>query len=115
MDLREFIKTIKNPASGYTTSKGHIIEIRIESLKKDPEYYYYDNGEKVDNSKPRPCIKCGKMSTKEGYDACLGELPGVKFACCGHGDEGYIEFNNGIKIRGKYKVILIKYVLQLFQ
>ncbi len=25
------------------------------------------------------------MPTPEGYDACLGKLPDVVYACCGHG------------------------------
>lgn len=35
------------------------------------------------------------------HDPCLGELPGVKYACCGHGGRsgsptvGYIYFDNG--------------------
>jgi hypothetical protein len=45
----------------------------------------------VDNKAPitveRPCIRCGKMPTPEGFDACLGYIPGVKSACCGHGIE----------------------------
>ena len=33
-------------------------------------------------------------------DPCLGMLPGVNFACCGHGtDNGYIAFENGVTIR----------------
>lgn len=43
----------------------------------------------------RPCIRCKQMPTKEGYDACLGKLDGVKNACCGHGVEGrYIQYIN---------------------
>jgi len=39
----------------------------------------------------RPCPKCGKMPTDEGYDACLGHINRVKMACCGHGvTDGYI-------------------------
>ncbi len=33
-----------------------------------------------------PCPLCGKVRTREGYDACLGELPGVANACCGARD-----------------------------
>ena len=48
-----------------------------------------------------PCVKCGKLPTKEGYDPCLGTLPGVIDACCGHGvKEAYIIFGNGVTIRG---------------
>lgn len=45
------------------------------------------------------CPKCNKKPTKEGHDPCLGELPGVKAACCGHGvDKGYIFFEDGVHI-----------------
>lgn len=45
------------------------------------------------------------MPTKEGYDACLGRLPGVVAACCGHGvDDGYILFENGVNIRGHFNI-----------
>ena len=33
----------------------------------------------------RPCTRCGRMPTPEGYDACLGHIEGVTSACCGHG------------------------------
>lgn len=65
--------------------------------------YYLDTVE--DTSEPRPCTKCGKMPTHEGYDACLGKLPGVSAACCGHGvEEGYILFVNGTTIRGRFTI-----------
>ncbi len=37
-------------------------------------------------------------------DPCLGWLPGVEFACCGHGarggfPQGYIAFTNGRVVR----------------
>lgn len=41
-------------------------------------------------------------------DACFGGmLPGVKFACCGHGSEngGYIVFDNGVVVRGVFSSI----------
>lgn len=49
------------------------------------------------------CPECGMTRGADGHDPCLGELPGVKFACCGHGKkgycEGYIYFENGKIIR----------------
>jgi len=48
-------------------------------------WIYADNKESIKIE--RPCIRCGRMPTEEGYDACLGKLPNVKFACCGHGIE----------------------------
>lgn len=44
---------------------------------------YVDTGELADHD--RPCIRCGKLPTPEGYDACLGFVFGVVSACCGHG------------------------------
>jgi hypothetical protein len=34
-------------------------------------------------------------------DPCLGVLPGVSYACCGHGvaEKTYIAFENGVVIR----------------
>ena len=48
----------------------------------------------------RPCISCGEQPV-EGHDACLASLPGVDFACCGHGDPrtAYIKFENGVIVR----------------
>jgi len=68
---------------------------------------YSDNHEPIDCSEKRLCPKCQKFPTKEGHDACLGTLPGVKFACCGHGQagQGYIMFNNGVVLRGTFTKI----------
>jgi hypothetical protein len=49
------------------------------------QWRYADNNQIV--SEERPCIRCGKMPTKEGHDACLGKLNSVSHACCGHGVE----------------------------
>ena len=49
------------------------------------DWRYSDNDKIVDDS--RACKRCGSMPTKEGYDACLGYIGGVKSACCGHGVE----------------------------
>lgn len=49
----------------------------------------------------RPCAKCGAVMDDHSPDYCLGNLPGVNNACCGHGqrNESYIRFTNGIVIR----------------
>lgn len=46
----------------------------------------------------RSCKICKKTLTYGKPDPCLGMLPGVEFACCGHGetDMGYVKFENGI-------------------
>jgi len=53
------------------------------------------------------CPKCGKKRSKDGHDPCIANLPGVEYACCGHGlpnKQGYITFENGIVIRGNFKM-----------
>lgn len=47
------------------------------------------------------CARCLKPYTAgRQVDPCLGQLPGVAAACCGHGaDDGYVMFNNGVIIR----------------
>jgi hypothetical protein len=62
-----------------STQRGHKIIYIVD------KWVYADTGEDIE--KERSCIKCGKMPTKEGHDACMGKLPNVKFACCGHGIE----------------------------
>jgi hypothetical protein len=65
--------------------------------KKTKKWYYYDGTEA---DKPKKCPKCHKLPDENEHDACLGNLPGVKNACCGHGGhEGYIQFENDVIIR----------------
>ena len=53
-------------------------------------WVYMDN-KTITTKIERPCIRCERMPTKEGYDACLGKIEGVISACCGHGvEKGYI-------------------------
>ena len=54
-----------------------------EVIYKDGQWVYADTGELI--TKKRPCVRCGQPATTEGHDACLGQIPGVKHACCGHG------------------------------
>lgn len=70
--------------------RGHKIEY-IEGRG----WVYADDKTPIDRE--RPCKRCGKMPTPEGYDFCLGYIPGgVKSACCGHGvEKGFIMYNSG--------------------
>lgn len=36
---------------------------------------------------PRRCPECDELPTAEGDDPCIGHIPGVYSACCGHGIE----------------------------
>jgi len=58
--------------------------------------WVYEDGTPADID--RPCKKCGKMPTPEGYDACLGYVEGVSSVCCGHGvEEGYVIMNSEVQ------------------
>ena len=50
---------------------------------KEFGWVYEDTLQSIDIM--RPCARCGRKPTPEGYDACLGKLEGIKSACCGHG------------------------------
>lgn len=58
----------------------------------------------------RPCGHCGRHDTAEGHDACLGTLPSVMNACCGHGrpSEAYIQYPDGSDLRGTAAIAEIK-------
>jgi hypothetical protein len=49
----------------------------------DPEWKWADTLMPIDDD--RPCARCNKPPTKEGYDACTGHMPGKTSVCCGHG------------------------------
>ena len=47
------------------------------------------------------CPACGLKRGDDLCDPCLGHLPGVRWACCRHGEKealGYIEFLNGTRV-----------------
>ena len=46
------------------------------------------------------CPACGLARGPSLHDPCIENLPGVDFACCGHGQHsGYISFEDGTVIR----------------
>jgi len=58
--------------------RGHL------AFSEDGETWLYkDTGKPIADD--RACPRCSKMPTPEGCDACLGYIPGVEAACCGHG------------------------------
>lgn len=76
--------------------KGHEIKL------VNNEWFFINSSKSVkDNWRKISCGVCGEKSTKEGHDNCIGTLPGVVNACCGHGqtDEAYVMFSNGFILR----------------
>ena len=54
----------------------------------------------------RVCYECGEKAKRFEPDPCLGNLPGVTSACCGHGNpnKAYVQFTNGVVFRGFNKI-----------
>jgi len=64
------------------------------------ELRYTDTGESCWTTPTRPCPKCGEVPGGDNHDPCMQNLPGVEYACCGHGvEEGYIKFEDGRTFR----------------
>ncbi len=65
------------------------------------DLFYVDTGKLATGE--RPCGSCGLVAD-EGYvpDPCIGMIPGVRAACCGHGDpsQAYIWWASGATSRG---------------
>ena len=71
---------------------------------KSEKIFKYIDGVKVTKETIKPCPICGEHQTN-GCDPCLGVLPGVESACCGHGvKKGYIIFSDGTKIKGEFSI-----------
>ena len=87
-------------SKGQGSCRGH------EILFRDGRWLYADTLEPTPGfgGKIRPCAKCGsvKWSGDGEVDECLGLLPGVTNACCGHGDTeaSYACFSSGVVLRG---------------
>lgn len=64
--------------------RGHLIRFDEETW----QWIYPDTKKVICNKNERPCVRCGRIATIEGHDACIGTLfREVISACCGHGVE----------------------------
>ncbi len=59
-------------------------------------WLYADTRQPVAETPNRDCGFCGLTNTSEGHDGCLGTLPGVINACCGHGQphQAFVQYDN---------------------
>jgi hypothetical protein len=95
----------------------------------DPEHehstptFYADDGRLAGSyfgGKDRPCPACGHRATEPGSpepgdddqddgwetpDPCLGWLPGVRAACCGHGGPAFYSKSSGLIVDRPYIVM----------
>jgi hypothetical protein len=94
-------------------------ELRGHPIYFDGEVWCYkDSGEPtVDTHKERPCGSCGEHATAEGHDHCLGTLPGVMNACCGHGVMGdaYVQFWDGSRLSSWVARVWLKTAVWLYR
>lgn len=56
-----------------------------ETICKDGIPYFIDTNTPVADAINRPCKHCGEPPTPDGYDVCIGHVPGAVSVCCGHG------------------------------
>lgn len=52
---------------------------------------HYADGWRYSDDTPanaeRPCVRCRRLPTLKGHDACSADTPGCTSLCCGHGVE----------------------------
>jgi len=99
------------PKLSKTEQREHALELYNQRVVQDAdrwrgheiEWRYSDTGQLVRELPDRACGHCGRSNTPEGHDGCIGALPGVIGACCGHGDDAdaYVVFEAGQRIDGE--------------
>lgn len=68
------------------------------------------------NGWDRPCAACNfTCSTKYGPDPCLGWLPNVEHACCGHGDvsQAYVILESDARYDGREAILVMQGLKEL--
>ena len=89
--------------------RGHKIEERHGCWR------FADTQEPVELAwRMRDCGHCGKPNTPEGHDGCLGTLPGVMNACCGHGQpqDAFVQFRGGTRLHDDGAIEFFKQSVQ---
>lgn len=92
-----------------STERGHPLWMEADPTGKveweNRTFHYISDDGICDKDHRRPCRRCGKAPLAGGEDACLGHIPGVTGACCGHGvDDPYIAtaYGYSFALRGMY-------------
>ena len=82
---------------------------RGHAIRWDGERWLYaENGLPVSDDPYRECGRCDRHN-RHGHDHCLGTLPGVINACCGHGqdEEAYVVLDDGTRMSGAEALLWI--------
>ena len=96
-----------------TQSKGNRMKPQVRGCdikEVDGAWHFCDTNELVSETwEDKVCGYCDKEPTKEGHDGCLGTLPGVMNACCGHGQKrlAYVQFLDRSVIRHESAIIIM--------
>jgi len=81
-----------------TRCYGYLVGHPIYSDDNGNTWYYVDTDEytgDIGDRSLRDCSKCKLSLTEDGHDPCIANIPGVKYACCGHGlDKPYLMLND---------------------
>lgn len=87
---------------GYTYYNGH----RVWE-DQDGHFRYFTDDTSIREDPYRACPLCGSEPTPEKHDACLGTLPNVLFACCGHSviDMAYVKLEDERIMRGYHALL----------
>lgn len=84
--------------------------LRGHEIYWDGEQFRYKDDDAPTVGNERTCGHCGIPNTEDGHDGCLGYLPGVMNACCGHGqeNEAYVQFPDHSVVRGEDATAVIQ-------
>lgn len=70
------------------------------------EWVYADTREPVGAGDSRPCPTCGRLPNADGIDPCIGYLPWMQAACCGHGiGPPWVITNDGEYVEGWENIV----------
>lgn len=78
------------------TYRGHAI------VQDGETWIYAETRSPVADDPCRACAHCDRPNTPAGHDGCMGTLPGVMNACCGHGvvADAYVQYDDGRRLAG---------------
>lgn len=85
--------------------------LRGHPIRFDGEQWCYINDDSPTvGAAERPCGHCGRARSPEGHDGCLGTVPGVVNACCGHGEDrrAYVVLASGKRLGGTEAVTWLR-------
>lgn len=79
--LRKRLPLVEKPSAGISSQHGY----PTDYYPKQMRWVWQDTGQPIERC-PRPCSLCKRKITPGEPDPCMGYVPGIKAACCGHGE-----------------------------